>query len=104
MQAVKGLLSVVVLLAAIAPTLMGGGRLIVAFMLGKGILPVLFQTVACMAVLVPSGMVAARLSAESSSFDQILISSAVLLVPTWAVYLAFEWWIKKKTAKEKPAS
>lgn len=96
MGATKGLVALAVAFLAIAPTLIAGGRLIVAFMVGKGILPLLMQTVLCMGVLVPSGIFAAHMTEQDNSLYQVVVSSMVLLAPTWVVYVAFEFWAKKR--------
>jgi hypothetical protein len=92
MKLLLQLMGVVVLLAAIAPVAMAGGRMIAAFMMGRQILPWVSITLLTMLLLVASGLLALRvvmplLAGWDSDFFRIIVSALVLLVPPWAVWL-----------------
>ncbi len=88
-------ISIALLLAAIAPTLMAGGRCIASFMVRRGMLGSLMLTTACMLALVIGGVIAVgRVStatgAEVTATDR-LVATIIFATPTWLVY-----WIGSK--------
>jgi hypothetical protein len=103
MQVVLQILGVIVLLAAIAPVAMAGGRMIAAFMMGRQIVPWVGITLLSMLLLVAGGMLALRvvmplLAGVGSDLIAPLVSAAVLLAPPWGV------WLLGKRQMEKKAS
>ncbi len=103
MQVLLQILGVIVLLAAIAPVAMAGGRMIGAFMIGHQILAWLSITLLCMLLLVAGGLLALRvvmplLAGWGSDLLAPLVSAVVLLAPPWAV------WLLGKRAMEKKDS
>jgi hypothetical protein len=103
MQILLQLLGVVVLLAAIAPVAMAGGRMIAAFMMGKQIVPWVTITLLIMALLVASGMLALRvvmpmLAGIISDLLAPLVSTLVLLGPPWSAWFLGKRWVEKKAA------
>jgi hypothetical protein len=103
MQVVLQILGVIVLLAAIAPVAMAGGRMIAAFMMGRQIVPWVGITLLSMLLLVAGGMLALRvvmplLAGVGSDLIASLVSAAVLLAPPWGVWLLGRRWIEQKAA------
>jgi hypothetical protein len=103
MQILLQLLAVIVLLTAVAPVAMAGGRMIAAFMMGKQIVAWVTITLLCMLVLVAGGMLALRvvmpsLAGVGADLVAPLASALVLLAPPWAV------WLLGKRQMEKKAS
>jgi hypothetical protein len=103
MQILLQLLGVVVLLAAIAPVAMAGGRMIAAFMMGKQIVPWVTITLLIMALLVASGMLALRvvmpmLAGIISDLLAPLVSTLVLLAPPWGAWFLGKRWVEKRAA------
>jgi hypothetical protein len=101
MKLLLQLMGVVVLLAAIAPVAMAGGRMIAAFMMGKHIVPWLGITLLTMVLLVAGGMLALRvvmplLAGIGSDMFGIIASALVLLVPPWAAWFAGKRMMEKK--------
>lgn len=101
MKLVLQLMGVVVLLAAIAPVAMAGGRMIAAFMMGKDILPWVSITLLTMVLLVAGGLLALRvvmplLAGVGSDMLGIIASALVLLVPPWAAWFAGKRMMEKK--------
>jgi hypothetical protein len=104
MQVLFQLLSVIVLLTAIAPVAMAGGQMIAAFMMGRNILQWVGITLLCMLVLVGAGLLALRVVMPQLMgvlFDQFapLVSALLLLVPPWAVWLLGKRWVGKKASQ-----
>ncbi len=103
MQSLLQILGVIVLLAAIAPVAMAGGRMIAAFMVGKHILPWVGITLLTMLLLVGGGVLALRVvmpifAGMLSDLLAPLIAAVVLLAPPWAVWIFGKRWIEKKAA------
>jgi hypothetical protein len=101
MQILLQLLAVIVLLIAVAPVAMAGGRMIAAFMMGKQIVPWVTITLLIMALLVASGMLALRvvmpmLAGVISGMVASLASAIVLLAPPWAAWLLGKRWLEAR--------
>ena len=101
MKLLLQLMGVVVLLAAIAPVAMAGGRMIAAFMMGRHILPWVSITLLTMVLLVAGGMLALRVvmplfAGFGSDLLGIIASALVLLVPPWAAWFAGKRMMEKK--------
>jgi hypothetical protein len=103
MQALLQILGVIVLIAAIAPVAMAGGRMIAAFMMGKDILLWMSITLIMMILLVAGGLLALRvvmplLSGMLSGLLAPLASAALLLTPPWAIWLLGKRWIERRAS------
>ena len=101
MQILLQLLAVIVLLTAVAPVAMAGGRMIAAFMMGKQIVPWVTITLLIMALLVASGMLALHLvmpvlAGVISGRVAPLASAIVLLAPPWAAWLLGKRWLEAR--------
>jgi hypothetical protein len=103
MQVVLQILGVIVLLAAIAPVAMAGGRMIAAFMMGRQILPWVSITLLTMLVLVVGGLLALRvvmpvMAGWGGDLIAPLACAAVLLAPPWGTWLLGRRWIETPKA------
>jgi hypothetical protein len=94
MQALNGLLAVVLLLAALAPVLITGGPLIVAFMTRTHILQHLYACLLTLVALVGGALLALQIT----QMGHRLISALVLAALPWAAL----WIAKKFILKEEP--
>jgi hypothetical protein len=94
------LIGIILMFAAIAPSLMAGGRCIAAFMMGRGMLAWLLLTAGCMLALVVSGALALQQLPQEAHVQatamQQLIASLIFAAPTWIVYGLGQWWMKRK--------
>jgi uncharacterized membrane protein len=95
------LIGLVLMFAALAPTLMAGGKCIASFMMGQRMLAWLFLTAACMIALVLGGALALQQlpqeAAVPATGQQQLMASILFAVPTWVVYLVGQWWMNRTT-------
>jgi hypothetical protein len=103
MLVVLQILGVIVLLAAIAPVAMAGGRMIAAFMMGRQIVPWVGITLLSMLLLVAGGLLALRvvmplLAGVGSDLIAPLLSAVVLLAPPWGAWLLGRRWIEQKAS------
>ena len=103
MQALLQILGVIVLLAAIAPVAMAGGQMIVAFMMGKHILPWVGITLLTMLLLVGAALLALRvvmplLAGMLSDLLGPLVAAVVILAPPWGAWHFGKRWIEKKVS------
>jgi hypothetical protein len=100
MQVLFQILSLVVLLGAIAPVAMAGGQMIAAFMLGRHIGFWVLTTLAIMVLLAVSGALALWVVfpltiGRVSDLFAPLVSALVFLGPAWAVWV----WAQRRMVK-----
>lgn len=91
------ILALLILLVSLAPSLMAGGQCIAQFMVGARPLAWLALTLACMAAVVASGVMAISGLGEDVGISTRVLAALVFVVPTWAVYGAGFWLIERKT-------
>ncbi|MFM2398303.1 MAG: hypothetical protein RL341_460 [Pseudomonadota bacterium] len=99
MEAISGILAIVLLLVALAPVLIAGGQLIVAFMLRKRIGVHLVWCLATLAALVGGALIALQLS----RMDQKLAGVVVLAALPWIAHWLCKRFVLRDDQPEGPA-
>jgi hypothetical protein len=95
MQAINGILAIVLLLVALAPVLIAGGQLIVAFMVRKRMAAHLVWCLATLAALVGGALIALQLS----QMGQKLFGAVVLAALPWIAH----WLCKRFVLRDEPS-